>query len=81
MRTTIDLPDELFRKAKATAALRGVSLKDLFTDFVERCLETQPKRYGRTDPIPVVLTGSDSPLLSARTNAEIEAILDELEAK
>lgn len=31
MKTTIDLPDELFRKAKATAALRGESLKQLIS--------------------------------------------------
>ena len=27
MKTTIDIPDDLFRKAKATAALRGVSMR------------------------------------------------------
>jgi len=31
MKTTIELDDELFRKSKAEAALRGQSLKDLFT--------------------------------------------------
>ena len=29
MRTTIDIPDELFRRAKSDAALRGRKLKDL----------------------------------------------------
>lgn len=28
MKTTLELPDDLFRQAKATAALRGESLKD-----------------------------------------------------
>ena len=28
MKTTIDIPDELFRNTKATAALEGQSLKD-----------------------------------------------------
>jgi len=31
MKTTIELDDELFRRSKAEAALRGQSLKDLFT--------------------------------------------------
>ena len=31
MKTTIELNDELFRRSKAEAALRGESLKDLFT--------------------------------------------------
>jgi hypothetical protein len=40
MRTTVDMPDALFRRAKATAAVRGVSLKDLVIAAIER--ETQP---------------------------------------
>ncbi len=31
MKTTIELDDDLFRRSKAEAALRGESLKDLFT--------------------------------------------------
>ena len=40
MRTTIDLPDVLFRRAKATAAVRGMSMKKLVIAAIER--ETQP---------------------------------------
>ena len=36
MRTTVDLPDSLFRKTKAVAALRGSSMKDLIIHAVER---------------------------------------------
>ena len=36
MRTTIDLPDSLFRKTKAVAALRGSSMKDLIVQALER---------------------------------------------
>jgi hypothetical protein len=36
MRTTVDLPDPLFRKTKAVAALRGSSMKDLIVHAVER---------------------------------------------
>ena len=36
MRTTIDMPDTLFRKTKAAAALRGSSMKDLIIRAVER---------------------------------------------
>ena len=35
MKTTIELPDELLRRAKATAATRGISLKRLFTEALE----------------------------------------------
>jgi len=36
MRTTIDLPDDLYRRTKALAALQGSSLKDLIVRAVER---------------------------------------------
>jgi len=36
MRTTIDLPDGLFRKAKAFAALKGLTLKQFIIRIVER---------------------------------------------
>lgn len=31
MKTTVELPDELLRAAKASAAREGISLKDVFT--------------------------------------------------
>ncbi|MEO5924607.1 MAG: hypothetical protein ABIR70_12350 [Bryobacteraceae bacterium] len=34
MRTTIDMPDALYRKTKAVAALRGSSMKDLIVKAV-----------------------------------------------
>ena len=39
MKTTVEIPDTLFRKAKATAAERGVSLKDLLTEAVREHLQ------------------------------------------
>jgi hypothetical protein len=36
MRTTIDIPDALFRRTKALAAARGLTLKQLVIDAVER---------------------------------------------
>ena len=36
MRTTIDMPDALFRKTKAVAALRGSSMKELIIHAIER---------------------------------------------
>ena len=35
MRTTVDLPDSLFRQMKATAALQGISIKELITTAIE----------------------------------------------
>ena len=39
MKTTVELPDELFRRAKATAALRGRKLKDLVEEGLRRVLD------------------------------------------
>jgi len=49
MRTTIDLPDDLFRKTKATAALRGSTMKDLVVRAIEREVQQiQPKGKRRS---------------------------------
>jgi hypothetical protein len=36
IRTTVDLPDTLFRKTKATAALRGSTMKELIVRAIEK---------------------------------------------
>jgi len=38
VKTTIEIPDRLFRKAKATAAERGQSLKDLVAEALQEKL-------------------------------------------
>jgi len=38
MRTTLDLPDETFRQLKSQAALKGMKLKELVTQLIERGL-------------------------------------------
>lgn len=44
MRTTIDLPDPLFRKAKALSSLRGQSLKTFVTGAIRHELESSSLR-------------------------------------
>ncbi len=39
MRTTVDIPDQLFRRAKSEAALRGRKLKDLVEEGLRLVLE------------------------------------------
>jgi hypothetical protein len=43
MKTTIELPDALYRKAKATAALNGRKLKDLVEEGLRLVLEAPRK--------------------------------------
>lgn len=38
MKTTVEIPDALFRQAKVAAAQQGLSLKDFFTDAVKQKL-------------------------------------------
>lgn len=41
MKTTLEIPDELFRQTKAMAALRGESLQDFITEALQVHLERQ----------------------------------------
>ena len=41
MKTTLEIPDDLYRQTKATAALRGESLKDFVTEALKIHLERQ----------------------------------------
>src|SRR5215210_4840134 len=41
MKTTLEIPDDLFRQTKAVAALRGESLKDFVTEALQAHLERQ----------------------------------------
>jgi hypothetical protein len=48
MRTTVDLSDELFRRVKAEAALRGRKFKDLVEEGLLRVLEYPDERHAST---------------------------------
>lgn len=39
MRTTIELPDDLFKRIKVTASLKGITLKQFITKAVEHEVE------------------------------------------
>jgi metal-responsive CopG/Arc/MetJ family transcriptional regulator len=41
MKTTLELPEDLFRKAKATAARKGQPLKQLVTEAIREKLERE----------------------------------------
>ncbi len=42
MKTTIEIPEPIFRQAKARAALDGISLRDLFLRGLQLSLQTPP---------------------------------------
>jgi predicted PolB exonuclease-like 3'-5' exonuclease len=57
MRTTIDLPDNLLRRTKALAAMRGSSLKEVIVRAVEREVNAEGPGVSASSPrvdLPVV---------------------------
>ena len=44
MKTTVEVPDELYRQAKAEAALRGRKVKDLIEEGLRLVLQAPRKR-------------------------------------
>lgn len=78
MRTTIDLPDHLFRETKARAALEGITLKDLITRFVDQGLRRvpEPTEARKRSQLPVIrpATGRSLPALS---HAQAQALLEQ----
>lgn len=81
MRTTIDLPDDLYHRVKARAALDGLTPKELIARYVERGLRDQHIDNGAgaaparvRSPLPVIIppTGRTVPALSSADLARIE---------
>ena len=50
MKTTLEVPDTLFREAKATAAARGQSLKSFVTEALREKLSRGAGRAGPSAP-------------------------------
>ena len=73
MRTTVDMPDPVFRKMKATAALRGISLKEFLLRAVEH--EMAQKSPPKDCTVRLPLIRSKHPGKRVLTNAEIEDLL------
>jgi hypothetical protein len=76
MRTTIDMPDALMRAAKARAADRGESLKDLVNRALahELGLPSVPKR--KTGRVTLPLIARDAAPEVLVTNDDIAAALE-----
>jgi hypothetical protein len=47
MKTTVEMPDDLYRRAKAEAALRGRKLKDLIEEGLRLVLDSPRPRSRR----------------------------------
>jgi hypothetical protein len=76
MKTTIDIPDDLFREAKARAALDGVKLKDLVTEALRQRLRAGAKRKRHRTKFPIIEGDPTAPPL---TTEMVQAALAQME--
>ena len=81
MRTTLDLPDDLLRRAKIAAVERGSSLRQLVLDALTQELEGQAGvRRQRMTSAPVVLA-ADAPLRTLGIDELKRIDLDSIEQR
>jgi hypothetical protein len=83
MRTSLDLPDPLFRTLKANAALQGTSLRDHVIALIERGMNAplpaanKPAKAYQVPPIPTLPAHYECRLPpELMTNAGINEFLD-----
>jgi hypothetical protein len=62
MKTTVEIPDALFRRAKATAAEQGVPLKDLVTVAVREHLQRSAGDSSKNKPAAPAPPPAPAPL-------------------
>ncbi|ROZ69027.1 hypothetical protein EEB15_24380 [Ramlibacter sp. WS9] len=79
MRTSLDLPDALYRHLKARAAMESTSLRDLVVSLIERGLDEPGPRIGDQPPaLPSVRLGAPLALASQElSNARLAELLDD----
>jgi hypothetical protein len=77
MRTTIDLPDELYRALKVRAARNGVTLRDLVRRLVEQGLRQSSRADGQTDQSPPVIIPPRGVPIAAVSRAELARLEEE----
>jgi hypothetical protein len=80
MKTTVEIPDTLFRKAKATAAEQGVPLKDLLTDAVREYLRRgagDSSRSNPSAPAPVWMSAFGGLRALHKETKRIERVLEQ----
>jgi hypothetical protein len=73
MRTTLDVPDPVYRQLKATAALQGCTLKDFVVRMMVRELAGRGPKKKRRIRLPLIESARPGSL--HLTNKKIDEIL------
>lgn len=84
MRTTIDIPEGLYRTLKARAGLSGITLRELVHRLIEQGLRSSPgKIASRSEfgPPPVIISPRGTPLPALSRTDLMRAEEEEDEAK
>ena len=84
MKTTVDIPDELFREAKSRAAREGIKLRELVAEALREKLNmpsVQPQRQRRRAKFPLVASKRTDAPVTVEQVKDALAILEEEEAK
>jgi len=75
MKTTIEIPDPLFRKAKSRAAERGQTLREFFADALQAKLAADSE--GRHSDEPKWMEGFGKLRHLRKETARIQGLIDE----
>ena len=76
MKTTIEIPDPLFRKVKSKAAERSQSLKEFVTEALQEKLSAHASEAGSSDP--PWMQGFGKLRRLHKETAQIESRIDEV---
>lgn len=74
MKTTVDIPDAVFRRAKAKAAERGQALRAYVTEALQEKLSARPARPGAASP--PWMKGFGGLRALRRETARIQSVID-----
>ena len=72
MRTTIDIPDETYRRLKVKAAAEGKTVRELVLRGVERTLVASEEKHVRKFELPIIR--SSRPGTLELTNEQIDEL-------
>jgi predicted DNA-binding ribbon-helix-helix protein len=78
MRTTLELPDPLFKHLKTMAAIEGITLRELVVNVLERGLQAPTTVESIPSRLPSVSLGAPMALaVTEFSNASLASFVDE----